>query len=307
MRLIQADGIYLDGNKYVKSLRLNPGQRYSVLITAKENPSEAYWIRATIHPFPNSNNGYNSSIQPNVAAILQYIDNDNIIPSIDSFNNDQFIINQSIIIGKIFADELDLIPMNLTKYQVPTNENVKTFIYNAQHGGVDPGGLYFNNEPFVHPTNLSLLSLLVFSNSMPFSWPGSLQFENNEIIDIIINNIDFSFHPFHLHGHDVWVLAQGNTNGGYFNQSTFTSIIYNKTNPIYRDTFTVSPFSYIVFRLKANNPGIWMMHCHNDWHLQIGMALIFIESSQLIKQFYFNHNLTNILPRRCFDPSHSYH
>ncbi len=306
MRLIEADGIYLDGNKYLKSVRLNPGQRYSVLITGKENPSKAYWIRATIHPFVDYNNQYNSSIQPNVAAILQYIDNDKIIPSIDSFNNNQLIINQSIINGEIFSDELDLIPMNLTKYQVPTNENVKTYIYNAQHKGEDPGAMYFNNQTFIHPTNLSLLSLLVLTNSKEFSWPGTVQFETNQIIDIIINNIDFAPHPFHLHGHHVWILSQGNTNGGYFNQSTFTNIISNKINPIYRDTFTVNPFSYIVFRLKTTNPGIWMMHCHNDWHLQIGMALLFIESSQLIKQFYFNHDLTNILPRQCQHTSHSH-
>ncbi|CAF3950901.1 unnamed protein product [Rotaria sordida] len=37
MRLIEADGIYLDGNKYLRALRLSPGQRYSVLITAKKN------------------------------------------------------------------------------------------------------------------------------------------------------------------------------------------------------------------------------------------------------------------------------
>jgi hypothetical protein len=51
MRLIEADGINLDGNKYVPNLRLSPDQRYSVLITGKLNFSKSYWIRATIHPF----------------------------------------------------------------------------------------------------------------------------------------------------------------------------------------------------------------------------------------------------------------
>ncbi|CAF4685183.1 unnamed protein product [Rotaria sp. Silwood2] len=51
IRLIEADGIYLDGNKYIRALRLSPGQRYSVLVTAKEKFSSSYWIRATIRPF----------------------------------------------------------------------------------------------------------------------------------------------------------------------------------------------------------------------------------------------------------------
>jgi iron transport multicopper oxidase len=72
MRLIEADGINLDGNKYVTNIRLSPGQRYSVLITGKLNFSRSYWIRATIHPFVDYNDKYNSSIQPNVSAILQY-------------------------------------------------------------------------------------------------------------------------------------------------------------------------------------------------------------------------------------------
>ena len=58
MRLIEIDGIYLNGNQYLQSLRLNPGQRYSVLIIGKENPLKNYWIRATIHPFVDYNNNY---------------------------------------------------------------------------------------------------------------------------------------------------------------------------------------------------------------------------------------------------------
>jgi len=35
-------------------------------------------------------------------------------------------------------------------------------------------------------------------------------------------------------------------------------------NSIYRDIFTVNPYSYTVFRFKTNNPGILMMYYHND-------------------------------------------
>ncbi|KAG0417874.1 Iron transport multicopper oxidase fio1, partial [Dictyocoela muelleri] len=100
-------------------------------------------------------------------------------------------------------------------------------------------------------------------------------------------------------GHHVWVLAQGETNQLYFNQTTFKQIIYNEKNPVYRDTFTVNPFSYLVFRFKANNPGIWMMHCHNEWHLQLGMALVFLESPHQIKDFYQKQNVTHLIPSQC--------
>ncbi|UJR10917.1 hypothetical protein I4U23_015103 [Adineta vaga] len=69
MRLIEIDGIYLNGNKYVKTLRLNPGQRYSALITGKTNVYRNYLIQTTMHPFLDYNNQYKSSIQPNIKAI----------------------------------------------------------------------------------------------------------------------------------------------------------------------------------------------------------------------------------------------
>jgi iron transport multicopper oxidase len=185
--------------------------------------------------------------------------------------------------------------MNYTKYEVPINGNIKTFIFNSQHKGENPGYFYFNNETFIHPTNQTLLSSILFNNSQEINWLSTIYIENDEIIDIIINNIDFAPHPFHLHGHHVWILAQGNTNDGNFNQS----IISNTYNPMYRDTFTVNAYSYIVFRFKTDNPGIWMMHCHNNWHLQLGMALVFIESKQIIKNFYLMKNLTNYIPLQC--------
>ncbi|CAF1185143.1 unnamed protein product [Rotaria sordida] len=111
MRLIEADGIYLDGNKYLRALRLSPGQQYSVIVTAKKkNFSLSYWIRVTIHPFIDYNKQYHLSIEPNIRAILQYINetdqNIQTIPSIDSFNDDTFIINQSINHEEIFSDQI---------------------------------------------------------------------------------------------------------------------------------------------------------------------------------------------------------
>ena len=133
--------------------------------------------------------------------------------------------------------------------------------------------------------------MLLSNHSSEYPFP-SIEIESNQTIDLIINNIDYTSHPFHLHGHHVWILKQGNANDGYLNQS----IPLNVTNALYRDTFTVNPFSFIIVRFKADNPGIWMMHCHNDWHLQLGMATVFLESKQSIRQLYAR---TNFVPSTC--------
>ncbi|UJR10916.1 hypothetical protein I4U23_015102 [Adineta vaga] len=196
----------------------------------------------------------------------------------------------------MYSDELELVPM---KSKVPIKSNVRRLMFNSQHKGSQPGHFYLNNKTFVHPTNTSLLALLLHKNFQELSLSSIVYIENNEIIDMIINNIDFAPHPFHLHGHHVWVLAQGNTNDGYLNETTLETIDLNFNNPIYRDTFTVNPYSYIIVRFKADNPGIWMLHCHNDRHLQLGMVLVFVESPQYIKDFYSKQNLINHIPLKC--------
>ncbi|CAF3645177.1 unnamed protein product [Rotaria sp. Silwood1] len=304
MRVIEADGTNLDGKKYVTSLRLNPGQRYSVLITARQNSASSYWIRATIHSFVDDRGKYTAPIQPNIHAILQYNNEKNInvsfnIPSMDTFNNNENIIQKSLIDGRIMSDETELSPMNVIEYRVPTSAKIKTLIFDSQFRVERLGHFYFNDATFVHPTNTSLLSSLLFDNFKQINLSSILNIETDEIIDIIINNIDYGSHPIHLHGHHAWILASGQTKDGYFNESTRINIVYNTINPVYRDTYTVNPYSYIVFRFKADNPGIWMMHCHNDWHLQLGMALIFVESPQKVKDYYFNHYSKIDIPLYC--------
>jgi hypothetical protein len=48
-------------------------------------------------------------------------------------------------------------------------------------------------------------------------------------------------------------------------------------NPVLRDTITVLEGSYIVLRFADRNPGLWMMHCHIDWHMAAGLAMVLYE------------------------------
>ncbi|CAF1578965.1 unnamed protein product [Adineta ricciae] len=295
MKLIEMDGIYLNGNEIVQSIRINPGQRYSFLLHGNENSSQNYWIRVTTHPFIQFNNQYLQSNHSTVYAILQYNSNE-FLPSFHSLHNDFHLIQQSILNGQHFVDEINLIPMNLTKYEIPKKKVFQTIILNAQFKGGNPGGMFFNNEMFIHPRNTTFLSLILQKNQSEIHWPSTITIKENEIYDIIINNNDYSSHPFHLHGHHVWILSQGKSNEGFLNQTQYETMNFNLNNVIYRDTFSVTPYSYLIFRFYSNNPGIWMLHCHNDWHLQIGMAFVFVESPKLIQQTHSNLSI----PDKCY-------
>ncbi|MGM1022580.1 MAG: multicopper oxidase domain-containing protein [Bacillota bacterium] len=76
----------------------------------------------------------------------------------------------------------------------------------------------------------------------------------------IINN-GGGDHPFHLHGHVFQVLSR---NGHPLTGS-----------PVILDTLaTYEGESYEVY-VKADNPGLWMMHCHNLRHSSMGMSMMF--------------------------------
>lgn len=43
----------------------------------------------------------------------------------------------------------------------------------------------------------------------------------------------------------------------------------------YRDTVMVPYRGYAVLRFRAENPGVWVFHCHTLWHMVSGMAMVF--------------------------------
>jgi FtsP/CotA-like multicopper oxidase with cupredoxin domain len=97
-------------------------------------------------------------------------------------------------------------------------------------------------------------------------------------VDIVLNNLDEDDHPFHLHGHDAYVL-QSHTSARVaqswnpFQGRDPPGGPLDLDHPVLRDTFMVPRRGYIVLRFKADNPGIWMFHCHVLWHQASGMAM----------------------------------
>ncbi|KAL8596342.1 hypothetical protein ACOMHN_067033 [Nucella lapillus] len=46
------------------------------------------------------------------------------------------------------------------------------------------------------------------------------------------------------------------------------------TKAVLKDTVTVPDGGYTIIRFKADNPGFWLMHCHIEFHNNIGMSLV---------------------------------
>ena len=97
-----------------------------------------------------------------------------------------------------------------------------------------------------------------------------------DIVQITVNNLDAAIHPFHLHGHRFQVLERAPSNAGTYggSMSGFPA------NPSTRDTIQVNGGSYAVIRFQANNPGIWLFHCHIEWHVIMGLIATIREAPQ---------------------------
>ncbi|EAZ01380.1 hypothetical protein OsI_23413 [Oryza sativa Indica Group] len=80
-------------------------------------------------------------------------------------------------------------------------------------------------------------------------------------------------HPWHLHGHDFWVLGYGD---GRYDPAAHAAGL-NAADPPLRNTAVVFPHGWTALRFVANNTGAWAFHCHIEPHLHMGMGVVFVE------------------------------
>ncbi len=83
--------------------------------------------------------------------------------------------------------------------------------------------------------------------------------ESGDVVRFDFVNRTPMAHPMHLHGHVFRVLPDGMDPA-------------DSANAPIRDTVVVWPKGKVSIEFVANNPGKWFFHCHNVWHLAVGMA-----------------------------------
>ncbi|KAI8016754.1 Laccase-14 [Camellia lanceoleosa] len=93
-------------------------------------------------------------------------------------------------------------------------------------------------------------------------------------------------HPIHLHGHSFYVVGWGFGNYDKFKDP----LTYNLVDPPLLNTVAVPRNGWITIRFKANNPGVWFLHCHFERHLTWGMETVFIVKNGK------HHNATMLPP-----------
>jgi len=81
----------------------------------------------------------------------------------------------------------------------------------------------------------------------------------DDLVRISIKNTTGAVHPMHLHGHHMLVLSRDG--------------VPVSGSPWWSDTLNVEPGESYDVAFRADNPGIWMDHCHNLSHAAAGLTM----------------------------------
>lgn len=90
-------------------------------------------------------------------------------------------------------------------------------------------------------------------NGEPYGKTNPLHVQQGQRPTITFDNTTMMYHPIHLHGHTFQVIRADGSPGAR------------------KDTVMVLPMQKLSAVLVADNPGTWVMHCHNTYHQVAGM------------------------------------
>jgi len=239
----------------VDQIQIFAGQRYSFILEANQ-VADNYWIRSN----PNLGTiGFDGGLN---SAILRYRGSSN--ATADPTTNQTTSVIPLV--------EHNLVP--LVNAAAPGTAKVggADVLLNLDLA-FDPTTLDFtvNGVTFVPPSIPVLLQILSGNLAATDLLPNGSVYTlpRNKVIELSLPALAVGGpHPFHLHGHKFSVVKSAGQTG------------YNYINPPQRDVVALgTPGDNVTIRWVTDNPGPWYLHCHIDWHLDAGLAIVFAEDA----------------------------
>ncbi|KAL9661680.1 hypothetical protein QQ045_026506 [Rhodiola kirilowii] len=292
MTVVEADGHNVVPF-VVQNLFLYSGETYSVLFTADQNPTRNYWATSSIV-------GRNATFTtPPALAIINYYPNhprrspNTIPPPGPLWNDAEPRLQQSLAIkareGYVHtppatSDRVIMLlntqnridgymkwAVNNVSFSLPHTPYLIALKHKL-HGAFDK-----KPPPETFDSSYDIFSVATNPNATTSNGVYKLAF--NSTVDIILQNANSlspntsETHPWHLHGHDFWVLGYGK---GMFDINKDPKS-YNLVNPIMKNTVPVHRYGWTALRFRADNPGAWAFHCHIEAHFYMGIGVVFEE------------------------------
>ncbi|TVT99795.1 hypothetical protein EJB05_54796, partial [Eragrostis curvula] len=300
MTVVEADGHYVKPF-VVKNLNIYSGETYSVLIKADQDPNRNYWLASNV-----------VSRKPGTAtgtAILSYYGGRSsprrppptTPPTGPAWNDTAYRFNQSVA---TVAHPAHAVPP-------PPRADRTILLLNTQNKIDGRIKWALNNVSFELPHTPYLVAMTrgllgafdqrpppetyahqgydiygVQKNTAATVSNGLYRLQFGSVVDVVLQNANMlapnssETHPWHLHGHDFWVVGYGM---GRFDPAKDPEN-FNLENPAFKNTVAVHPYGWTALRFKADNPGVWAFHCHIEAHFFMGMGIVFEEGVERVGQ-----------------------
>ncbi|KAF4982830.1 hypothetical protein FZEAL_1622 [Fusarium zealandicum] len=262
MSIVEVDGAYTKPAE-TNMVYLSAGQRCSVLLTTKDSLGDNFPIVASMDTdlfdvMPDDLNW-------NVTGWLVY---DKAKP-----------LPEPAFVAEFDPyDDMNLVPYDeMSRLPEPSKSVELNVVMDNLRDGANYA--FFNNITYRAPKVPTLYTALTSgdkaTNPQVYgSYTNSIVLKKDEIVQIVLNNRDDGRHPFHLHGHHFQVLYRSEDDVGDFDGSEEDLAKI----PVRRDTVVVRGNGNAVLRFKADNPGVWLFHCHIEWHVTSGLIATFVEA-----------------------------
>ncbi|KAF8703848.1 hypothetical protein HU200_031944 [Digitaria exilis] len=309
LTVVQADANYV--KPFVAAtLVISPGQTMDVLLTAAAAATSSPAFAIAVAPYTNTVGTFDNTT---AVAVLDYAPPPQVtgaaalpLPALPLYNDTAAVANFSANFRSLAS----------TSYPARVPQAVDRKFFFAVGLGSDPcksrvngtcqgpNGTRFaasmNNVSFAMPKT-SLLqahyqrrySGVLTANfpatpAMPFNYTGTppnntfvshgtrvVPLGFNTSVEVVLQDTSIlgaESHPLHLHGYDFYVVGTG---FGNYDANNDTAK-YNLVDPVQRNTISVPTAGWVAIRFVADNPGVWIMHCHLDVHLSWGLAMAWL-------------------------------
>ncbi|KAH8706614.1 Cupredoxin [Ilyonectria robusta] len=265
MRIVEVDGIYTKEAE-ADMIYISAAQRVSFLLTTKKSTSKNFPIVASMDTtlfdvLPDDLN-YNST------GWLVYDDSKDLpaaatVDSLDPFDDMTLVPYDKM---ELLGEPDRIVELDVMMDNLHDGQNY-AFFNNITYRPADVPTLYTALSAGDDATNPAVYG----------TYTHSFVLKKDEIVQLVVNNLDSGRHPFHLHGHAFQAVYRSEEEAGIWEDSGITEKDLPST-PMRRDTLVIYPNGNIVLRFKADNPGIWLFHCHIEWHVVSGLIATFVEN-----------------------------
>ncbi|XVE61704.1 hypothetical protein DITRI_Ditri06bG0061200 [Diplodiscus trichospermus] len=296
MTVVEIDAVYTKPFT-TRVILIAPGQTTNVLVKADQPPSR-YFMAA--RPFMDAPVPVDNKT---VTAILQYKGVSNTVlpsmPKLPAPNNTNVALSYNKRLKSLNTPQFPAkVPLKVDRHLFYTIGLGANPCSTCQNGTQLTASL--NNITFEMP-KVGLLQAHYFNikgvfktdfpdrPAVPFNYTGAPLTANlatslgtrlskvafNSTIELVLqdtNLLTVESHPFHLHGFNFFVVGSG---VGNFDPSKDPAK-FNLVNPPERNTVGVPTGGWTAIRFRADNPGVWFMHCHLELHTMWGLKMAFV-------------------------------